>query len=172
MNQTTTDRKKAFSRFLLYYILSTSVIALIIFFGMKVPEKENERMKTELALLKSEQSFNEQFFQQVQGIKGLLDSVNMAGVQAEVVDADITNRLAQLKAMSKSDGAAGKGQYEQIANMLLEFQSAKKTVRGAGAKDATLGESQRQIEKLQNDLKDCNVQLQLAKMQAAQAQPH
>jgi hypothetical protein len=153
--QNGSERKKAFTRFLLYYLLSLIVFILIIYAGVKVPSLENRVLKERVAVLEQEQKTAAEFLAGTNDIRHLLDSVNMAGVQAELIDAEITNALVRLKVSAQND-AAGEKQYLAIVNLLLGYQEAKKLLRNAGSKDATLSASQQQLEKLEADLKDCN----------------
>lgn len=154
--QNSPERKKAFTRFLIFYLVSLTVFVLIIFFGMKVPSRENQLLKDRISILENEKKLTADFLSQTNDIRKLLDSVNIAGVQAELIDVEITNALARLKAGTQNDAVTAEKQYQSIINILLGYQEAKKLVRNAGSKDATLSASQQQLEKLEAELKDCN----------------
>ena len=146
------ERRKAFLNFLLFYLLTTGLIVTAVFFGMRVPFKQNQRLNDQIALFEKEKAFSETFSTRATEIKSLLDSVNRAGVQAELVDGTISGKLNQLNNMVDNGETSVKKPYQDVIQNYADLQAAKKQLRDASNKDANLGQYMQQIEMLKSDL--------------------
>ena len=71
------ERQKAFQRFLLFFILTVAVIVTAIFFGVKIPYAENEKLQEQLSIVDKENRFREDFSRAMAEAQSLLDTVNM-----------------------------------------------------------------------------------------------
>src|SRR5690606_16606429 len=101
--QNNAERKKAFSRFLVFYIITTIVIVAAVYFGVQVPFQQNRKLQEQLAYAERERDFGRLFFNQLHEAKSLIDSVNKPGVQAELLDGQIDSKLQQLTVMVDKD---------------------------------------------------------------------
>ena len=166
-------RRKAFITFLLFFTGTAALLIIAIFFGVQVPFKQNEKLREQLAVAQKTKTFSEGFESRMDEMKRLMDSVNRPGVQAELVDGAITQKLTMMNT-SISDSAATPKLYHDIVNAYADLQAAKKSVRDASSKDDVVKNSQAQIEDLKQQVMSLNQQLMTAKMSAItpQAQPH
>jgi uncharacterized coiled-coil DUF342 family protein len=146
------ERRKSFITFLLFYLLTTALIVTAVFFGMRVPFKQNQRLNDQIAVYDKERAFSETFNTRASEIKSLLDSVNRAGVQAELVDGKISENLSRLNNMIDNEGTSIKKPYQDIVQNYADLQAAKKQLRDASGKDANLSQYLQQIEMLKSDL--------------------
>jgi small-conductance mechanosensitive channel len=157
----TADRKKAFLTFLLFYIVSTLIIVITVYFGMRVPFKQNNRLKEQIAVLEREKEFSQDFAIKASEVRTQLDSVNRPGVQAAFVEGSIDENLKQLHQMVSSDSIAAKTLYQDMIQIANNLKEAKKQIRDAAGKDENLKQNLDQIETLRRDLNDCKTQYQL-----------
>ncbi len=160
----TADRKKSFYTFLIFYVISTSLIVLTVYFGMRVPFRQNARLKEQVALLEKEKDFAQRFSAKATTLKNQLDSVNRPGVQAPLVEGYIDENIKQLNQMVSSDSVAVKALYQDMIHLSLSLKDAKRDLRGAAGKDENLSQYLSQIESLKGELRDCKTSLQIMLM--------
>ena len=150
-----TARKKAFSRFLILYLITTALIIGGIYFGIQVPFQQNNKLQEQLANIQKERDFGQGFFTQLSQVKGLLDSVNKPGVQSELIDGQIDSRLQQLTARVDKDSLSEKRLYQEIIKTYFEIKDDKKRIRAAGDKDAEAAEFEAQLAQWKSKYDDC-----------------
>jgi hypothetical protein len=153
--QNTAERKKAFSRFLILYIITTAIIIGAVYFGIQVPFQQNKKLQEQLAGIEKERDFGRAFFTQLSDAKALLDSVNRPGVQSELVDGQIDSKLQQLTAMIEKDSVSEKRLYQEIIKTYFEIKDDKKRIRAAGDKDAQAAEFEAQLSQWKTKYDDC-----------------
>lgn len=67
------ERTNAFLRFLLLFIITVALILTVVFFSVKVPFKENEQLRQDMARIKSERQLSESFNT---AVKEIADELN------------------------------------------------------------------------------------------------
>lgn len=154
--QNSPERKKAFSRFLVLYIITTAIIVAAVYFGIQVPFQQNKKLQEQLANIEKERDFGRNFFTQLSQAKNLLDSVNKPGVQAELIDGQIDSRLQQLTAMVDKDSVSEKRLYQEIIKTYFEIKDDKKRIRAGGDKDAQAAEFESQLAQWKAKYDDCS----------------
>jgi hypothetical protein len=169
------ERKKSFLKFLALFIITTGLIVTAVFFGVQVPFKQNDRLRKQVSGFEHQKAFTEKFDVVLSDVKSSLDTINRAGVQAELADGKISEQLKGMNAMIDADSASAKRFYQNVVQNLAELQIAKKQLRDASGKDANLSQLLQQIETLKSDLNQSRTEsnalrLQLMSMQPAQAQ--
>jgi regulator of replication initiation timing len=166
----TTERKKAFGGFLIFYLITTALIITAVCFGVQVPFKQNEKLKDQIGTFEKQKAFSESFSTEIADLKRQLDSVNRAGVQAELVDGKISEKLKRLNGMVDNDSTVDKKLYQDQVQAYVDLQFAKKQLRDASGKDANLSQYLQQIEMLKSDLNQARsesnaLRLQIMSMQ-------
>lgn len=149
------DRKKAFGRFLIFYIITTGIIVAAIFFGYQVPFQQNKKLQEQMAIVEKERAFGRQFFTQLSDTKALLDSVNKPGVQSELIDGQIDSKLQQLTALVDKDSVSEKRLYQEIIKTYFEIKDDKKRIRAGGDKDAQVASVEEQVNQWKKKYDDC-----------------
>jgi len=153
--QNVKERKSAFSRFLILYIITTAIIIGAVYFGMQVPFQQNKKLKEQMAIIEKERDFGQLFFTQLRSAKGLLDSVNKPGVQAELIDGQIDSKLQQLTAMVEKDSVSSKQLYQELIKTYFEIKDDKKRIRAGGDRDAQAAEFEAQLAQWKTKYDDC-----------------
>ena len=170
----TEERKKAFTTFLLFFIITTVLVTGAIYFGMQMPFKQTERLKQQVAVFQREKALAEIFAQKMAETKALLDSVNKNGVQATIVDGQITENIKRLNALVDTDSSANKQLYHSMVQSFVDLQIAKQGLRDNSGKDANLASSAQELTQLKTDLALCkqeNLQYQQMLRTPAAAAP-
>lgn len=126
-----------------------------VYFGIQVPFQQNRKLQEQLASIEKERDFGRSFFAHLAEAKGLLDSVNKPGVQAELVDGQIDSRLQQLTAMVDKDSVTEKRLYQELIKTYFEIKDDKKRIRASGDKDAQAAEFESQLAQWKAKYDDC-----------------
>ncbi|WP_118949588.1 type VI secretion system TssO [Taibaiella helva] len=153
--QNAPERKKAFARFMILYLITTGIIVVAVYFGIQVPFQQNQKLQEQLANIEKERDFGRTFFARLGEAKSLLDSVNKPGVQAELVDGQIDSRLQQLTAIVEKDSVSEKRLYQEIIKTYFEIKDDKKRIRASGDKDAQAAEFENQLAQWKAKYDDC-----------------
>ncbi len=146
------ERSQAFNRFLLFFILTILVIITAVFFGVKIPYAENEKLQAQLAAVEKENRFREDFTTAMAEALELLDTVNMDAQKSGLLDGRITQKIQDLDAMLAKNDITSKNLYNQIIKSLNNTQSDKRGLRAAGNKDSVVAMYNVQIQELKNSL--------------------
>jgi len=159
------ERKSAYLSFLLFFIITVAIVVVTVFFGMKVPFKQNAQLQEKIAGFQNEKSFAENFATKLADTKGILDTVNKAGIQAELLDQKITDGIRNLSAMVDRDTTIVKKNYMDIVQNMTELQFAKKQLRDASGTNQNMTQYMQQIEALKSDLARAKAEADALRMQ-------
>ncbi|MFV0607386.1 MAG: type VI secretion system TssO [Niabella sp.] len=146
------ERRKAFQRFLLFFILTIAVILITIFFGIKIPYKENSKLQEQIALYEKANQFQDNFAKTMNETQSLLDTVNQDVVKSGLLDGRITQKIQEMDAMLNKNEVNSTTIYTQIIKQMNNAQSDKKALRAAGNKDSVVAMYNSQIQELKNSL--------------------
>lgn len=146
------ERRKTFQRFLLFFVLTMAVIMATIFFGIRIPYKENSKLQEQLAMVEKENQFKEDFARTMSETQSLLDTVNQDAARSGLIDGRITQKIQEMDAMLGKNEVGAKTIYSQIIKSMNNTQSDKKGLRAAGNKDSVVAMYNTQIQELKNSL--------------------
>ncbi len=127
--QNSPERNKAFGRFIIFYIITTVLIVLAVFFGLQVPFKQNKQLQSQIEVLQGEKDFGNRFSSLLAQTKSLLDTVNSSGARIDLVEGQIAQKIQEMDAMLAKDTTANKALYQQILQTLTDIKNDKKTIR-------------------------------------------
>lgn len=159
------ERKSAYFNFLLFFVITVAIVVTASFFGMKVPFKQNEQLQEKIANFQNQKSFAENFATRFADTKGILDTVNKAGIQAELLDQKITDGIKSLSAMVDGDTTIVKKNYNDIIQNITELQYAKKQLRDVSSSNQNMTQYMQQIEGLKSDLSRAKAESDALRMQ-------
>lgn len=148
----THERQAAFQRFLLFFILTVCIIVAAVFFGVKIPYAENEKLQAQLTAVDKENHFRDDFTNAMADAQSLLDTVNIDPQKSGLLDGRITQKIQEMDAMLAKNDVTSKTLYNQIIKSLNNTQSDKKGLRAAGNKDSVVAMYNVQIQELKNSL--------------------
>jgi len=154
----TEERKKSFTSFLLFFLVTVILIIGAVYFGMQIPFKQNERLKAQVAHYQQEQAFADNFSQQMNETTILLDSVNKNGTQATIVDGLISNNIKSLNASILTDSSANKELYQNMVQTLNQLQLAKTGLRNSSGNDQDAAKLQQELSQAKSELSTCQMQ--------------
>ena len=123
-----------------------------IFFGIRIPYKENSRLQEQLAMVEKENQFRNDFAKAMSETQSLLDTVNQDAAKSGLMDGRITQKIQEMDAMLNKNEAGNKTLYSQVIKAMNNTQSDKKGLRAAGNKDSVVAMYNAQIQELKNSL--------------------
>lgn len=146
------QRRKAFINFLLFFTITAALIIAAVLFSVQVPFKQNEQLREQMNVVEKERDFTEVFLNKMNSANNLLDSLDKKEVNVDLVDGKLKEKLADMDAMIEKDSLSAKDLYQNVVANLSELHAAKKELRDATGKDASLGDLKQQISQLKDDL--------------------
>lgn len=150
LNKTT--RKKAFTNFLVLFLLCILIITTTIFFSFQAPIKQNEQLLKDSRSYTKDKEFSSAFMSEMSNIAGMLDSINTKATKPELLDGNITESIKKLNAKIDEESTTDKAFYSSMVFLLSDIQSAKKQLRENTGKDMNAGELRQQLESLKSTL--------------------
>lgn len=144
------ERNSAFARFLLFFFLTIAIVIVTIFFGIRIPYSENEKLHEQLAIVEKENQFKDNFATNMLQTQGLLDSINIDPARAGLVDGRVTQKIQEMDAALNKNETGAKEIYSQIIKALNNTQTDKKGLRAASNKDSVVAMYNAQIQELKN----------------------
>ncbi|MBZ4188379.1 type VI secretion system TssO [Niabella beijingensis] len=148
----TTERSRAFARFLLFFFLTVALMVTAIFFGIRIPYAENEKLREQLAIIEKENRFRDNFAGNMLQTQSLLDTVNLDPARSGLIDGRITQKIQEMDALLSRNEAGSKDIYAQVIKALNNTQTDKKGLRAASSKDSVVAMYNAQIQELKNSL--------------------
>ena len=164
------ERRKAFIRFVIFYIISTALIITAVFFGLQVPFKENKQLQSQLETVYKERDFDRKFFELMSETRKMLDTVNSAGTKTEFVEGRIDRKIQEMDAILNKDSISGKKIYSELVLIFNEAKNDKKLIRLASDKDATVKLLDEQIKQLKQNLEGWRTEYDKQQIQLMQLQ--
>nr|WP_262915264.1 type VI secretion system transmembrane protein TssO [Niabella ginsengisoli] len=132
--------------------MTIAVIITAIFFGIKIPYAENEKLQEQLAIVDKENLFRNDFTSTMAEAQSLLDTVNIDPQKSGLLDGRITQKIQEMDAILSKNEVTSKGLYSQVIKALNNMQSDKRGLRAAGNKDSVVAMYNAQILELKNSL--------------------
>ena len=131
-----TERKKAFYNFLIFFSITIAVLVTGLLFSFQVPFKENNKLRKEMDIAENEKSFLQLYEIKMQETMNLLDSVNLAA-NVYRYDNAINNNIKAMNAML-TDSVRVKGLCSKILDNLKNLQVEKEKLRTFNKSSAIL----------------------------------
>ena len=153
------ERTKAFLNFLLLFIITTIVIVIAVFFGMRVPFEENKKMEDQIASYQSDQFFAEKFSAAISDIQPLLDTLGSPGAPTESVNNQINIKLADLQAMKDKAVTGNDNIYAKALHALYNLENSKYSLAKSGSQSQDVGRLEQEKETLNQRVIAANSQI-------------
>jgi len=150
------ERTTAFLWFLLFFVVTTGLFVLAVFFNFQVPSRENSELRKQLSTFRQEEAFQTEFVQKMEKVKNNLDSINLPNQNANYMDQVIAQDLVNMRNSIPKDAVSHYGLYINIIQNYLLLQQSKQQLRG-------LQNAQQSIAELKEKIADLNKELENAR---------
>jgi Type VI secretion system, TssO len=141
------ERRSAFWNFLLLFVICFAIILTMVFFSVRVPFDENEKLHQKMAVIDKEREFSDKFTKKMIGVSRLLDSLDRVTPQeSEILEGKIGQEISALNSMV-ADTTFNKDLYLNVVHNLGDMQQYSKKVRNETDKDMDVNNYKSQLQK-------------------------
>ncbi len=158
-------RNAQFGRFLIFFIIVIAVMVAAIFFGTQVPAKENVQLKEQMELQEEQIVFQNEFLKLNTESAQLLDTLNVPGVNAELIDGRITAKIQQMDGLVQQYKGIDKAEYMTVVKGLTAHKDDKKILRQGSGKEAQMADYEKRIAQLEKNRDEWKTQAEKLQMQ-------
>ena len=143
------ERRKAFWNFLILFIVCITIIITMVFFSVRVPFSENEKLHSRIKLIEKEREFSEKFTKKMIDVSRMLDTINRTSPQeSEILEGRIGGEISNLNSMV-SDTIYNRDLYLNVVHNLGDMQQYSKKIRKEANKDMDVDNYKIQLQKAQ-----------------------
>lgn len=158
------ERQSAFLKFLLLFLVTVLTIVFAIYFNYKVPNKENDLLKTQIKSVEKEMEFQNNFSDEMTAIKSMIDSLDIPGQNISYHNLLIGTKIAELqKNIPSKDSTYRYDMYSNIVNLYVELQDIKGELRSLNDAKSTIEEYKEALDRCRADLKQTERDLFIAR---------
>ena len=156
------ERRNSFLKFLGLFLATVSMVVIAVYFNFRVPAKENELLREQAKLVKSEMEFQNGFFNEMQNIKGMIDSLDVPGQNTAYQKSLISAKLVDLqKTIPTKDSTYLYDMHTSIVDLYVELQSAKDKLHALRDAEGTIEEYKEALDKCNQYLKEAERELRV-----------
>lgn len=149
-------RRTSFLKFLALFLVTVSMIVAAVYFNYKVPAKENALLKDQAKLINNDKKFQSGFYDEMQSIKGMLDSLDVAR-NRQIHNQEISQLIIDLKRkIPTKDSTYLYDMHQSIIQLYVELNTAKDELN-------ELSDAQSQIKKYEGIIEQYRAELDQAK---------
>ncbi|MUH34704.1 hypothetical protein D9O36_02515 [Zobellia amurskyensis] len=156
------ERRVSFLKFSGLFIVTVSVILGAVYFNFKVPEKENMLLREQASIVEGEIKFQKGFFGEMQGLKRMIDSLDLPGQNASYQNSLISAEIVNLQnEIPVKDSTYLYDMHMSIVQLYVELQTAKGKLNELRDAEGTIKEYKSELEACREDLKHVERELSI-----------
>lgn len=158
------ERQTAFLKYLLLFLVTVLTIVFAIYFNYKVPNKENDLLKTQIKSVEKEMEFQNNFSDEMRAVKSMIDSLDIPGQNISYQNSLVSAKLVELqKTIPSKDSTYRYDMYTNIVNIYVELQDTKGELRSLNDAKSTIDEYKEALDRCRADLKQTERDLFIAR---------
>lgn len=120
------ERNIALLKFVLLFTVTCTLVVVAVFFGTRLPVKENEYLRDRLRTVEFQLQAERRFAGRMENIKQLLDSMDLPNVNSDYMQQLISAELAGVQSIIPvSDSSYRQKMYSNVLQTYLELKTAK-----------------------------------------------
>ncbi|WP_289040540.1 type VI secretion system TssO [uncultured Zobellia sp.] len=156
------ERRVSFFKFTALFIITVTTILAAVYFNFKVPEKENALLRAQASIVQSEIKFQKGFFNEMQSLKRMIDSLDLPGQNASYQNSLISAKIVELQnEIPVKDSTYLYDMHMSIVQLYVELQTAKDKVNELRDAEGTIKEYKEELEICRTDLKHVERELSI-----------
>ena len=148
------ERRKAFSNFLVFFIITVGVIITTVLFSFQVPFKENAKLRNEKEIRENEKAALMSFEHNLQDALNMLDTIDRAP-NPYVIQGLIETRLSAMSGIAIRDSAWSRSIMEKVVRSLYSLKAAKEDLRSLNKNTAGSEDKDEEIRRLNDKIDQC-----------------
>ena len=124
------ERKKAFWKFLAFFIVTILFVMGAVFINFDIPQKQKKLLAKENELLNRELDFQTDFSKGIKEVKATLDSINQSGQNVMYLERLVNTKLAEInQSIPEGDSLRQRKLYNYVIQSFLDLQESKRKLR-------------------------------------------
>ena len=157
------ERKISFLKFFGLFALTATMIVMAVFFSYNVQKKETTLLREEVKLIKAGVEFQNNFYDEMKEVKGLIDSLDVPGQNTNFLKSQINDKLVVLqKTIPTQDDATDLyDMHSAIVNLYVDLTSAKDKLHSLRDAEATIDEYKNAYDECSRELKAAERELRI-----------
>jgi hypothetical protein len=171
------SRKKAFTNFLIFFIVTEVLVISAVFFSIQVPFEKNRQLTEQMKVVEAERLFTQKFESNMNQAMKLVNDLNKKELDITITDGKLEERIKSMNALIETDSsyaadpnsATIKELYSSVVESLSNLRIAKKDNREAAGIDANISELKQEIASLKSELNNAKQTINVREMQLAAA---
>lgn len=132
------ERSRAFSFFILFFVITVIVLLFAVFFNAYFPFKENSLLKIENAKMKREMETQDKFSFQLEKVKSAVDSIGVPGQNDFFNEKLSLSILADMYKQLPKDTLKNKVMYNNTIMTFKDLVDAKKQIKQLSGNQMTM----------------------------------
>ncbi len=154
------ERRISFLKFLALFVATVFSIQAAVYFNFTVPKKENEQLRQNQSVTEIEKEFQESFFNEMKGLKGLIDSMDIEGQNISYQKSLISGKIVDLqKKIPPKDSTYLYDMHMDVIQLYVELQTAKDKLLELKNAETTIEEYKVAMDGCREDLKQMEREL-------------
>lgn len=154
------ERRTSFLKFLGLFIATVAMILLAVYFNFKVPTKENNLLREQSKLIEKEMEFQGNFFEEMQTVKRMIDSLEVPGAQINYESKLISSKLVEMQqSIPIADSTHLYDMHTTIVDLYVEMMENKEKLRSLSDAEGTIEEYKDALKQCRDDLKQAEREL-------------
>jgi len=132
------ERSRAFSFFILFFVITVIVLLVAVFFNAYFPFKENNLLKTENTKMKREMEKQDEFSFQLEKVKAAVDSIGVPGQNDFFNEKLSLSILADMYKQLPKDTLKNKIMYNNTILTFKDLIDSKKQIKQLSGNQSTM----------------------------------
>ena len=162
--QNSKDRNIAFLKYMLLFTITVSLIVLAIFFGYRLPIKENTYLRGKIKAFETQISQERKVIGKVKNVKLLIDSMDNPTANSDYLQQIISAELADIQnSILTEDTTFRKTMYSEIIQTHLELKTTKQALFKMKDVKMTMEECSKLIEKYKSEMEQTQRDLDICR---------
>lgn len=129
-----TERNQAFLKFLLFFLITVSLIVWAVYFNFRMPQKENVMLKSEVDVNRQKEANQLNFSTKLEETMILIDSLDKPNTNINQINLQIDEKIRDLSSLRETHTQTDGKINSYVINQLLTIQKLKKDTRDLSSK--------------------------------------
>lgn len=158
------ERRISFLKFISLFVVTVAMILVAVYFNFKIPEKENEILRTQIKTISSENDYQSKFYSEMMILKEMIDTLGTPGQNISYENSLISAKIVELeKNIPTKSSSPVYDTHMAIAKLFVELQNAKLKMNTLEDSEMTIAEYKLAYENCKNALTQTERDLYIAR---------
>ncbi|MEO8771054.1 MAG: type VI secretion system TssO [Ferruginibacter sp.] len=162
------ERTQAFLKFLLFFLITVTLVVVAIYFNFRVPSKENAWLHDQLESQRTMDANQVKFVAKMDEAVILLDSLDKKDANTDLIQRSIGNIVGDMQGMVQNNKTLYDKMNKAIVFKFDELKNAKKDIQESKGYPSRISILETQLKECNNSLTAANAALKSSNNQTSQ----